>query len=65
MDPKVVKILHDAIKKAIEDPAYQKVLERFDLNNYYLSTEDYARNIKVWYDEEKANVERVGLSLKP
>lgn len=64
MDPKVVKILHDAIRKSIEDGTYQKVLERFDLNNYYLSTEDYTRQIKVWYDEEKANVERVGLSLK-
>jgi tripartite-type tricarboxylate transporter receptor subunit TctC len=65
MDPKHVKILHDAIRKAIDDPGYQKVLERLDQENYYLSTEDYTRRIKVWYDEEKANVERVGLSLKP
>jgi tripartite-type tricarboxylate transporter receptor subunit TctC len=65
MDPKHVKILHDAFKKAIEDPGYQKVLERLDQENYYLSTEDYARRVKIWYDEEKANVERVGLSLKP
>jgi tripartite-type tricarboxylate transporter receptor subunit TctC len=65
MDPKQVKFLHDAIKKAIEDPAYQKVLDRFDLENFYLSSEDYARHVKIWYDEEKANVERVGLSLKP
>ena len=65
MDPRHVKILHDAIKKAIEDPGYQKTLERLDQENFYLSTEDYARRIKVWYDEEKANVERVGLSLKP
>lgn len=39
--------------------------ERLDQENYYLSTADYARHVKVWYDEEKANVERVGLSLKP
>lgn len=65
MDQKHVKILHDAIRKAIEDPAYQKTLERLDQENYYLSTADYARHVKVWYDEEKANVERVGLSLKP
>jgi len=65
MDPKHVKILHDAVKKAIEDPAYQKTLERLDQENFYLSTEEYTRRIKVWYDEEKANVERVGLSLKP
>ena len=65
MDPKHVKILHDAVKKAMEDPGYQKTLERLDQENFYLSTEDYTRRIKVWYDEEKANVERVGLSLKP
>jgi tripartite-type tricarboxylate transporter receptor subunit TctC len=65
MDAKYVKFLHDAFKKAIEDPGYQKVLERLDQENYYLSTEDYTRRVKVWYEEEKANVERVGLSLKP
>src|SRR3954463_4361877 len=29
MDPKVVKILHDGFRKAMDDPGYQKVLERF------------------------------------
>ena len=65
MDPRHVKILHDAVKKALEDPGYQKTLERLDQENFYLSTEDYTRRVKVWYDEEKANVERVGLTLKP
>ncbi len=65
MDPKHVKILHDAVKKAIEDPGYQKTLERLDQENFYLSTEEYVRRVKTWYDEEKVNVERVGLSLKP
>ncbi len=65
MDPKHVKILHDAIKKAIEDPGYQKVLDRLDQENFYLSTEEYTRRIKTWYDEEKVNVERVGLTQKP
>jgi tripartite-type tricarboxylate transporter receptor subunit TctC len=65
MDPKLVKTLHDAFKKAIEDPGYQKVLERLDQENFYLSTDDYTRRVKVWFDEEKANVARVGLSLKP
>ena len=36
MDPKHVKILHDAVKKAIEDPGYQKTLERLDQENFYL-----------------------------
>ena len=65
MDPAVVKIIHDAVKKAIEDPLYQKTLERLDQENFYLSTEEYARHVKIWFDEEKANVARIGLSLKP
>lgn len=65
MDPKIVRLLHDAIRKSIDDPGYQKILERLDQENYYLSTEDYTRQVKVWFDEEKANVERVGLTLKP
>ena len=65
MDPKQVKILHDAIRKAMDDPGYQKTLERLDQENFYLSSEDYARHVKIWYDQEKANVERVGLTLNP
>ena len=65
MDPAVVKIIHDAVKKAIEDKLYQKTMERLDKENFYLSTEEYARHVKIWFDEEKANVARIGLSLKP
>ena len=65
MDPKHVKILHDAIRKAMDDPGYQKTLERLDQENFYLSSEDYARHVKIWSDQEKANVDRVGLTLKP
>ncbi len=63
MDPKVVKILHDAIKKGMDDPAYQKVLERFDQDNFYLSSEDYAKFAKQVNDKEKATVERMGLKM--
>src|SRR5262245_18518577 len=65
MDPKHVNTLHDAIKKAIGDPACQKVLECLDQENYYLSTDEYARHVKIGCDEERANVERAGLTLKP
>ena len=61
MDPKVVKILHDAFRKAIDDPAYQKVLERFDQDNVYMGPEDYAKFAKRINDEQKAVVERMGL----
>ena len=63
MDPKVVKVLHDAFKKAMDDPAYQKVLERFDQDNVYLSSEDYAKFAQQINAEQKAVVERMGLKM--
>ena len=63
MDPKIVKILHDAIRKAMDDPAYQKVLERLDQDNVYKSSEDYAKYARQLNDEEKAVVERMGLKM--
>ncbi len=61
MGPKIVKILHDAFRKAMDDPAYQKVLERLDQENVYRNSEDYARFAKQLNDEQKAVVERMGL----
>jgi tripartite-type tricarboxylate transporter receptor subunit TctC len=63
MDPKIVKILHDGFRKAIDDPAYQKVLERFDQDNMYMNGEDYAKFARKTYDEEKAVIERMGLKM--
>jgi tripartite-type tricarboxylate transporter receptor subunit TctC len=62
MDPKVVKVLHDAFKKGLEDAAFQKTLERLDQQEYfYMNSEDYARYAKKTFEEEKATVERMGL----
>ena len=61
MDPKVVKILHDAITKAIDDPDYVKVVERFDEEKWYLNSEDYAKYARKTVEEQKAVIERLGL----
>ncbi len=54
MDPKVVKTLHDAFKGALDDPKYRGYLETFDLENAYLSGEDwYALAQRMWVDERK------------
>jgi len=64
MDPKVVKILHDVIRKAMEDPVYLKTIERLDQEPWYLGTEDYARYARETYAKEKAAIERLGLARK-
>lgn len=64
MDPKVVKILHDAFKKAIDDPEHQKVLQQLDQVYWYKSTEDYARWARETFVGERATIERAGLLMK-
>ena len=64
MDPKIVKILHDAFKKGVEDPEYQKILEKFDMVALYKSSEDYAKFARELWEEEKLIVEKLNLKEK-
>jgi tripartite-type tricarboxylate transporter receptor subunit TctC len=65
MDPKIVKILHDAFKKAIDDPEHQKVLQSLDQVYWYRSSEDYAKWARETFVSERATIERAGLLMKP
>jgi tripartite-type tricarboxylate transporter receptor subunit TctC len=64
MDPKVVKILHDAFKKGMEDPAFVKILENFDMEPFYKNTEDYVKYVKELCEEGKEMVDKLGLKKK-
>jgi len=64
MDPKVVKILHDAFKKGMEDPAFLKILEKFDMEPFYKNTEDYMKFVKELAKEEKESMDKLGLTKK-
>jgi tripartite-type tricarboxylate transporter receptor subunit TctC len=64
MDPKVVKIIHDAFKKAIDDPEHHKVLKELDQIYWYKSSRDYARWAAETLAAERATIERVGLLKK-
>ncbi|HET9577646.1 MAG TPA: tripartite tricarboxylate transporter substrate binding protein [Usitatibacter sp.] len=64
MDPKVVKILHDAFKKAIDDPENRKVLQQLDQVYWYKSSEDYAKWAAESAVSERAVIERLGLQMK-
>ena len=61
MDPKVVKTLHDAFKKGMEEPAFKKVLDQFYMVPFYKNSEDYTKFAQVLYIEEKENAEVIGL----
>lgn len=60
----VVKALHDAFKKSLDDPEYLKLLAQLDQPAWYMSGEDYARWAVGMLKSERATIERVGLLLK-
>ncbi len=64
MPREVVKVLHDAFKKSLDDPEYLKVLAQLDQPAWYMSSEDYARWAVGMLKAERATIERVGLLLK-
>jgi tripartite-type tricarboxylate transporter receptor subunit TctC len=64
MDPRTQKFLHDAFKKALDDPEHMKVLAQLDQVYWYKSSEDYAKWAADTFKAERATIERVGLLLK-
>ena len=65
MDPKVVKVLHDAFKKAMDDPEHIKLLQTLDQIYWYKSSEEYAQWARETMPRERATIERAGLLYKP
>ncbi len=64
MEPRVVKILHDGFKKALDDPEHLKVLETLDQEPWYQSSDDYAKYARETFQKERALIERLGLLAK-
>ncbi len=62
--PAVVKVLHDAFKKGLEDPIHTKMLERYNQPLWYLSSEDYTKWAREQFEKERAIIERLGLTRK-
>jgi tripartite-type tricarboxylate transporter receptor subunit TctC len=64
MDPALVKTIHDAFKKGMEDPEHLKVLDSLDQEPWYKNTEEYTRWVRETFPKERALVERLGLAGK-
>jgi tripartite-type tricarboxylate transporter receptor subunit TctC len=65
MDPAVMKTLHDAFKKAMEDPKHLEVLAQLNQENWYRSGDEYAKWAREAFVKDKALIERLGLAAKP
>ncbi len=64
MDPKIVTKLHDAFKKALEDPAVVATLAKFDMVVNYKNTDDYRKFVAEVTDSERKVIDSLGLAKK-
>jgi tripartite-type tricarboxylate transporter receptor subunit TctC len=62
--PAVVKALHDAFKKGLEDPIHTKTLEKYNQPVWYLSTDDYTKWAREQYEKERKIINSLGLAKK-
>lgn len=63
IDPGVVKVLHDAFKEALHDPAHLKVLERYDMPVVYMDSAQYAAFARDLFEQEAAIIRKLGLRM--
>ena len=64
MDPAVMKTLHDAFKKAMDDPKHLELLDQLNQDAWYRSGEEYAAWARETFAKDKLLIERLGLAGK-
>ena len=63
MDPEVMRVLHDAFRAALFDPAHDAVLDRLDMPRTYLDSADYLAAAPRLLAENTAAVRTLGLKM--
>ncbi|HSJ40053.1 MAG TPA: tripartite tricarboxylate transporter substrate binding protein [Xanthobacteraceae bacterium] len=64
MDPKIVRVLHDAFKKGLEEPSYAAAVANLDQELFYLSSEDYQKFAMQQIEEARRFIAELGLGPK-
>lgn len=62
MDPTVVQVLHDAFKKAMDDPRHLEVLRSLNQDIWYRSPEDYRTWAMGTFERDRQLIQRLGLA---
>jgi len=62
MDPTVVRTLHDAFKRALEDPKVLAMLDKFDMPVVYMNSDEYTAYAARTFAAERATMQRLGLA---
>lgn len=63
MDPGIVRVLHDALHRALMDPEHLALIARMDMPLAYLNSADYAASIPATLEEQRTIVREVGLRM--
>ena len=61
MEPKIVKVLHDAFKQGLEEPSYAAAMATLDQELFYLSSEDYQKFAMQQIEQARRSVAELGL----
>lgn len=64
MDPAVAQKLHDAFKKAMDDPQHAELMLQLNQEAWYRSGADYAQWAKDTFAKDKVLIERLGLAAR-
>ena len=64
MEPAVVQKLHDAFRKALDDPKVKEVMDKYDFVERYMDPAAYAKSVPETVAAEKAALEKLGLLRK-
>jgi tripartite-type tricarboxylate transporter receptor subunit TctC len=63
MDPGIMRVLHDALHRALMDPEHLALIARMDMPLAYLNSADYAASIPATLEEQRTIVREVGLRM--
>jgi tripartite-type tricarboxylate transporter receptor subunit TctC len=64
MEANVVKVLHDAFKKGLEEPSYVEAMAKLDQELFYLSSDDYRKFALQQIEEARRFIAELGLGPK-
>jgi tripartite-type tricarboxylate transporter receptor subunit TctC len=64
MDAALVRTLHDAFRKTLDDPAVLATLDKFDQSVIHMDSATYTKWARETYAAEKATIERLGMAMK-
>jgi tripartite-type tricarboxylate transporter receptor subunit TctC len=64
IEPGILKKLHEAFKKGLEDSSHMAALGRYHQEPWYRSPEDYDKYAREQWERERKALDRLGLLRK-